>query len=88
MRLESAKDLAMKDLHKICKDAGVKYPVNNIAVEHRIGELMVGDVIVAIAVGSAHREDAFKACKYIIDELKKTTPIWKKEFGPTNERWV
>ena len=53
-----------------------------------VGRLKVGDVIVAICVGAAHRKDAFKACEFIIDELKKTTPIWKKEIGPGRERWV
>ncbi|OGS57280.1 MAG: hypothetical protein A3K60_06115 [Euryarchaeota archaeon RBG_19FT_COMBO_56_21] len=88
MRLESAKDLAKADLRRICKAVDQKYAVNHIAVEHRVGSLSVGEIIVAIAVGAAHREDAFKACKYIIDELKKTTPIWKKEIGPARERWV
>lgn len=88
MQLESAKDLATADLRRIAKAADGKYEVNCIAVEHRVGVLRVGDIIVAIGVSAAHREDAFRACKYIIDELKKTTPIWKKELGVRRERWV
>lgn len=88
MELEAAKDLAEKDLERICKRASTTCRVERIAVVHRVGKLRVGEVIVVIAVSAAHRGDAFKACKYIIDELKKTTPIWKKEFGEGSASWV
>ncbi len=88
MTLEAAKDLAKADLMRICTKASKKFDVNDIAVAHRIGELRVGDVIVAIGVGASHRKGAFGACSFIIDELKKTTPIWKKEIGSGKERWV
>ncbi|OGS42795.1 MAG: hypothetical protein A3K76_05310 [Euryarchaeota archaeon RBG_13_57_23] len=88
MALEAAKDLAEADLARICEKASKKYEVNDIAVTHRIGSLRVGDIIVAICVGAPHRKDAFGACSYVIDELKKTTPIWKKEIGPRSQRWV
>ena len=88
MSLEAAEGLAKTDLARICKQVERKYRINDVAVAHRVGRLKVGDVIVAICVGAAHRKDAFKACEFIIDELKKTTPIWKKEIGPGRERWV
>jgi molybdopterin synthase catalytic subunit len=88
MEIEAAKQLAEKDLERISKLARDKHDVERIAIVHRVGNLRVGDVIVVIAVSASHREDAFKACKYIIDELKKTTPIWKKESGAGGSSWV
>jgi molybdopterin synthase catalytic subunit len=88
MELETARDLAEKDLDRITQSARTRFNVERIAVVHRVGKLRLGDVIVVIAVSAAHRGDAFKACKYIIDELKKSTPIWKKEFGEGRATWV
>jgi molybdopterin synthase catalytic subunit len=88
MELEAAKDLAVADLKRIGKLAMGKFDVASLAICHRIGKLRVGDVIVVIAVSSPHRSDAFSASEFVIDELKKTTPIWKKEFGKGKGRWV
>lgn len=88
LELESARDLAEIDLRKIASRAGKRFAVSRVAVVHRIGRLKVGEVIVVVAVSAPHRQAAFLACKYIIDELKKTTPIWKKEFGTRSSRWV
>ena len=88
MELEAAKDLAVADLNRIGKLAMGKFDVASLAICHRIGKLRVGDVIVVIAVSSPHRNDAFSASEFVIDELKKTTPIWKKEFGKGKGRWV
>jgi len=88
MEVESSKELAESDLERICTVATERFPVVGISVAHRTGALKVGEVIVVIAVSAAHRTEAFDACRFIIDELKKTTPIWKKEFGPDEGRWV
>ncbi|MCU0860203.1 MAG: molybdenum cofactor biosynthesis protein MoaE [Thermoplasmata archaeon] len=88
MEVESSLELALADLERICREAAERFPVAGISVAHRTGALKVGDVIVAIAVSGAHRGEAFEACRFIIDELKKTTPIWKKEFGSEENRWV
>ncbi len=88
MLLEAAADLAKKDLTRICSEAKSKFEVSRISIAHRVGKLKVGDVIIVLAVSAPHRKEAFGACKYIIDELKKTTPIWKKELGPGSARWV
>ncbi len=88
MELEAATDLARADLRRIAAEAGKKFEVSKISVVHRIGELRVGDIIVAIAVSAPHRSEAFKACRFLIDELKKSTPIWKKEFSGKKGRWV
>lgn len=88
MMLESAEDLAKRDLARIAKNAEARFNICRIAVRHRIGKLKVGDVIVVVSVSAPHRADAFAACRYIIDELKMSAPIWKKEIGSGKERWV
>jgi molybdopterin synthase catalytic subunit len=88
MILESAEELARRDLERIADKVGKRYKVSKIVVRHRVGELRVGDVIVAIAVSAPHRAEAFAACSAIIDGLKKSTPIWKKEIGSGRQRWV
>jgi len=88
MHLEVAEDLAMKDLQRIAEDAMSAQELIGVAVTHRVGDLKVGEVIVVIAVSAAHRKDAFGACEYMIDELKKTTPIWKKERSGRSGQWV
>lgn len=88
MVLESAEELAEKDLARICREAKTRFGALRVCVHHRVGRLRVGDLIVVIAVSAAHRREAFDACEYIIEELKKTTPIWKKEIGPGFQRWV
>lgn len=88
LRVETAKGLAKADLVRMAKAAAEKFDVIGISVVHRTGKLRVGDIIVAIAVSAPHRKHAFSACGFLIDELKKTTPIWKKEFGSGSEWWV
>ncbi|HEX7392672.1 MAG TPA: molybdenum cofactor biosynthesis protein MoaE [Thermoplasmata archaeon] len=88
MELEAADDMARNDLARICKEASKKDDVSKMAVVHRVGMLDVGDVIIVIAVSAPHRKEAFSACRHVIDELKKTTPIWKKELDGKSSRWV
>jgi molybdopterin synthase catalytic subunit len=59
-----------------------------LAVEHRVGRLAIGDVAVCIAAAAPHRDEAFRACRAMIDRLKERAPIWKKEFGPDGAVWV
>ena len=71
----------------IVSEAAEKWPVLSAAVEHRSGEVRLGETSVAVAVSSAHRSDAFEAARFIIDELKHRAPIWKKEFWPGGAEW-
>lgn len=80
--------MAVKEIEKIAHLVEKEWPVNKIVVHHRTGMLTVGDVAVVIAVSAAHRDAAFKACRYIIDMLKQTVPIWKKEIFEDGETWV
>lgn len=69
--------------------AKTRWPLDEIHVLHRIGDLEIGEAAVAIAVSSAHRDEAFRACRYLIEEIKKKVPIWKKEiFEDGTSEWV
>jgi molybdopterin synthase catalytic subunit len=88
MEIEIYPDMAMKQLEAIRSEAMEKFGVKEIRIIHRYGNLSVRDNIVLIAVASAHRAKAFDACRYVIDELKRRVPIWKKEHTPDGVRWV
>jgi molybdopterin synthase catalytic subunit len=74
-------------IHEIITAASKRWPVLSVAVEHRSGRVDLGEASVAVAVACAHRADAFESARFIIDELKRTAPIWKKEFWPHGEEW-
>ncbi len=80
--------MAEKKLSEIRMQAVQKYGVIDATIIHRTGTIPVGDNIVLIVVAASHRDEAFKACRFCIDELKRITPIWKKESTPDGEVWV
>ena len=80
--------MALKKMREIEEAAKNRWSVNRIGIVHRLGRLEIGEASVVIVVTSAHRKVAFEACQYIIDTLKKTVPIWKKEFFADGEVWV
>ena len=80
--------MAEKKLNEIREQALKDFDIIEVNIIHRISEISIGENIVLIVVGAAHRADAFKACKWCIDELKRITPIWKKETTPDGEIWV
>lgn len=88
MEIEVYPEMAEKQLHAINEEAIRRFNVDDIRIIHRHGKLHVGDNIVLIAVSAGHRDEAFSACRYVIDELKKRVPIWKREQTPSGERWV
>ena len=88
MELESYKEVALQELTIIRDEAMARYAVNSIDIIHRTGKLAIGDHIVLIVVGSSHRKSAFRACEYIIDRIKESVPIWKKEQTREGSRWV
>ncbi|HYM38288.1 MAG TPA: molybdenum cofactor biosynthesis protein MoaE [Nitrospiraceae bacterium] len=85
---EHYEGMAQKKLHEIRERALKQFDVLEVLVLHRYGEIGVGENIVLIVVGAEHRADAFKACRWCIDELKQITPIWKLEHTPAGEVWV
>ena len=88
LEFEAYEPMAVKEMHKIADEAFSKWPVQKLLIHHRIGVLEVGEVPVVIAVSCAHRDAAFEACRYVIDTLKQTVPIWKKEVFEDGETWV
>ncbi|MDB4919205.1 MAG: moaE1 [Mucilaginibacter sp.] len=88
LEFEAYEPMAIAEMEKIAKQAFEKWPVQKVLIHHRTGVLEVGEVPVVIAVSAAHRAAAFDACRYIIDTLKQTVPIWKKEIFEDGEVWV
>jgi molybdopterin synthase catalytic subunit len=80
--------MAQKKLREIREQALKRFDVLEVLILHRYGEIGIGENIVLIVVGAEHRADAFKACRWCIDELKQITPIWKLEHTPAGEVWV
>jgi molybdopterin synthase catalytic subunit len=80
-------EMAEKEMRRLAAQAAAQWPVTALALHHRLGAVAVGEPSVAIAVSTPHRADAFAACRFLIDELKKTVPIWKKEHYERSERW-
>jgi MoaE-MoaD fusion protein len=75
-------------MRDIALEAADKWPLAAVAILHALGEVSVGDRTVVVACSAPHRGEAFEACRYVIDEVKRRVPIWKKEAGPGGERWV
>ncbi len=88
LEYEAYPEMAEKVFAEICEEIERFYPGTRIAIEHRSGKLMPGDVAVVIAVAAPHRGEAFRACQETIDRLKARAPIWKKETGPDGAEWV
>jgi len=88
MEIEVYPEMAERQLEAIRGEAIEKFGVEDVLVVHRYGDLNVGDNIVLVAVAAGHRAEAFDACRYVVDELKKRVPIWKREHTPAGGRWV
>lgn len=81
-------EMAMSEIRKIEQRARASYQIEKLAMVHRVGSLAVGEIAVAVAVSSAHRDQAFEACRFVIDTLKATVPLWKKEHFDGGEAWI
>lgn len=88
IEIEVYEEMAYKQLEAIRDEAVENFGVEEVSVIHRYGALKVSENIMMIAVGAAHRGEAFEACRYVIDNIKKRVPIWKKEVTPDGESWV
>lgn len=85
---EAYEEMALKQMHALREEAIERFGVHEVAIVHRLGRLWVGETSVLIAVSSAHRAAAFEACRYVIDILKKTVPIWKREQFVDGAVWA
>ena len=89
MRYDAYVEMAEPVLREIASEAAERLGTDRVAVVHRVGELAIGEVSVAIAVSSPHRAEAFDASRYVIEEIKKRLPVWKKEhYADGSEEWV
>ena len=88
LEYEAYDAMAISEMQKIATEATRRWAVLRYVIIHRKGELRIGEVAVLIGVATPHRADAFEACRYIIDTIKQTVPIWKKEFFSDGDVWV
>jgi molybdopterin synthase catalytic subunit len=88
LEYEAYPAMAEKEMEKITEAAAERWPGTRVAIAHRIGRLEIGDAAVVVVAASAHRAEAFEACRYAIDTLKETVPIWKREVATDGAYWV
>jgi molybdopterin synthase catalytic subunit/molybdopterin converting factor small subunit len=85
---EAYEEMTLKQMDALAGQALEQFPIRDVAVVHRLGRLEIGETSVLIVVASAHRAAAFEACRWIIDTLKRTVPIWKKEYFEDGAVWA
>lgn len=85
---ESYSRMAEQKMRDIENEAQAKWEIKKLVVFHRIGNIKVGETSIIIGVSSEHRQEAFEACKYVIDNVKTRVPIWKKEISEESQKWV
>jgi molybdopterin synthase catalytic subunit len=88
LEYEGYEEMALAEMERIAADVRGRWPVSDVRIVHRLGRLEIGEASVAVAVASPHRDEAFLACRHAIDTLKKTVPIWKKEFYADGAVWL
>ncbi len=88
LEYECYEPMALREIEKLIGQAHEQFEIVNVGIVHRLGKLEIGETSVVIAVAAAHRRHAFEACEWLIKELKRTVPIWKKEFYAGGEVWV
>ena len=89
LEYEAYEPMALKIMELIEREACGRWPLQQVSIVHRLGRVEVGEASVVIAVSSAHRKEAFEACRFLIDRLKQDVPIWKREyFADGTVEWV
>lgn len=88
LEYEAYESMALDKMHEIAVQAHEKFAIDRVAMVHRLGRLEIGETSIFIAVSAAHRGAAFEACRWAIDTLKRTVPIWKKEFFADGAIWA
>jgi len=88
LEYEAYPEMALREMRRIGGEATQRFSLTAVAMAHRIGVVQIGEASVAIAVSAAHRDDAFRACRFSIDQLKAIVPIWKKEHYHGGEIWI
>jgi molybdopterin synthase catalytic subunit len=88
LEYEAYEPMALKELGKLIASAHERFEIAAVGIVHRIGRMEIGETSVVISVSAPHRKPAFEACEWLITELKRSVPIWKKEFYVGGEVWV
>jgi len=88
LEYEAYEEMARQLMEELAAETKRRFPVSDVRIVHRLGRLEIGEASVAIGVASPHRAEAFAACRHVIDTLKKTVPIWKKEFFEGGSVWI
>lgn len=88
LEYEAYPEMAEREMQKIADEAARRWPGAAVSIGHRAGHLSVGEIAVVVAAAAPHRAEAFEACRFAIDTLKQTVPIWKKEVATDGEYWV
>jgi molybdopterin synthase catalytic subunit len=88
LEYEAYVPMVVSEIRKIIDRATQQWSLNGWAISHRVGTLLPGEIAVVVAVSTPHRKESFAACQFIIDSLKQTVPIWKKEFFEDGDEWV
>ena len=88
LEYEAYEPMALEKLRAIAAEVHARFAIHRVAIAHRLGRLEIGDTSVFIAVSAAHRAPALEACRWAIDSLKRTVPIWKKEFFADGAVWA
>jgi molybdopterin synthase catalytic subunit len=88
MELEAYRDVAERELERIAAEAKARFGLLSVDIVHRVGRLSVGDNILVIIAGAAHRREAYEGSRFIIEEIKAGVPIWKKEIRTDGSTWV
>jgi len=85
---EAYEPMALAKIREIAAEMHAKFPIHRVAIVHRLGRLQIGETSIFIAVSAPHRPAAFDACRFAIDTLKRTVPIWKKEYFEDGAVWA
>ena len=85
---EAYEPMALGEMKKLVEQAPARFEIASVGIVHRLGKLEIGETSVVISVAAPHRRAAFEACEWLIKELKRTVPIWKKEVFADGEVWV
>lgn len=88
LEYEAYPEMVEEKIQEVVAEALSRWPLTGVAIEHRVGNVAVGEPSVAVAVAAGHRDEAFTAGRFLIDELKAQAPIWKKEHWPGGGEWV
>lgn len=88
LEYEAYEPMALQEMQKLIQTAHKQFEIANVGMVHRLGKLEIGETSIVISVAAPHRKAAFAACEWLIQELKRTVPIWKKEIYADGEEWI